>query len=215
MVKMRRFFPDFRRGRRGWTDSLGALARAGATVCLGALTIAGVGAIPALSAGATAAASVKCPLKSSSSIPAGDAWAFHDSAAPSSPHPGIRSSYVHGRGGWGAGRGSGTICLQNSASGGGSHEVVLAVAGAAHVSAGVTQLGLPGVQLTLHVSVAASDDPSCPVGVHGGATLFASYHEQHRDSLKLRFGGACAPYGDTFAGPQLFALIAENGRQVN
>lgn len=169
----------------------------------------------AVAATATATAPAKCPLKSSSSIPPGDAWAFHDTAAPSSPHPGINSSYVHGRGRWGAGQGSGTICLADTSASGASHEVVLNVAGSARVHPGVTRLGHRGVQLALKVSVTTSDDPSCPVGSHGGVTLFASYYEQHRDSLQLRFAGTCATYADTFTGSQLSALIADNGHQVN
>ena len=190
----------------------------GAATWVSALAIAvGASAAPGSTAtyAATAASVAKCPLKSSSSIPPGDAWAFHDTAAPSSPHPGINSSYVHGRGHWGAGRGSGTICLANTSSSGVSHELVLGVAGSARVHAGVTRLGHRGVQLALQVSVTTSDDPSCPVGSHGGVVLFASYYEQHRDSLQLRFAGTCAAYADTFTGSQLSALIADNGHQVN
>jgi len=216
-LSMRGLLP---RGDRGWARAPLALARAGVLACVGAFTIAAgagaaVSAIATASNGASAAAPAKCPLKSSSSTPAGDAWAFHDSAVPSSPQLAVSSSYVHGRGGWGGGHGSGTICLQHSSSGGGSHEVVLAVAGSARVYPGVTQLGHRGVRLTLHVSVAASDDQSCPAGSHGSVTLFASYYELHRDSLQLRFGAACAAYADTFSGSQLSALIAENGHQVN
>ena len=60
-----------------------------------------------------------------------------------------------------------------------------------------------------------SDDLSCPVASHGSVTLFASYYEEHRDSLKLRFADNCATYADTFAGQMLSALIAEDGHQVN
>jgi hypothetical protein len=178
-----------------------------------AITV-GAGAVVDATA-SEAAASARCPLKSTSSIPAGDAWAFHDTAAPSSPHAGINSSYVHGRGNWGGGHGSGTICLQVSSSGGASHELVIIVEGSARVHPGVTRLEHRGVQLALHMNVAASDDPSCPVGSTGSVTLFASYYEQHRDSLQLRFGSRCATYADTFAGPRLSALIADNGHQVN
>jgi len=190
----------------------------GAATWVSALAIAvGASAAPGSTAtyAATAASVAKCPLKSSSSIPPGDAWAFHDTAAPSSAHPGISSSYVHGRGDWGGNHGSGTICLQHSSSSGGSHELVLAVTGSARVYPGVTRLGHRGVQLALHMSVVMSDDLSCPVASHGSVTLFASYYEEHRDSLKLRFADNCATYADTFAGQMLSALIAEDGHQVN
>jgi hypothetical protein len=115
----------------------------------------------------------------------------------------------------GGGRASGTICLQISSSGGASHNIVLSVAGSSHLSPGVTRLAHRGVELALRASVAASDDLKCPTGAHGSVTIFASYYEQHHDSVQLRFAGACTSYNATFAGSQLVALIAENGRQVN
>jgi hypothetical protein len=71
------------------------------------------------------------------------------------------------------------------------------------------------VELVLKVSVAASNDPSCPLASRGAVTLFASYYEQHRDSLRLQFAATCTTYTDTFTGSRLSALIADNGHQVN
>ncbi len=178
--------------------------------------VAGVGVLAHPSSGSAAPADVaKCPLKSSATIPAGEAWAFHETGAPSTPHAGITSSYIHGRGDWGGGRGSGTICEEESLASGPSHNIVLTVAGASHLSARVTRLGHLGVVLALRASVAASDDPACLQGTRGTVSVFASYYEGHHDSVQLHFGGGCAGYDATFLGTQLYAVIAENGHQVN
>ncbi len=171
--------------------------------------------VPTADASAAPARGVRCPLESSSTIPSGEAWAFHDTGLPSTPHPGVASAYIHGRGGWAGGRGSGTICWQNRAASGGSHDIVLTVSGSLRLSPRVTRLGHPGVVLVLHASVAASDDPACAAGAHGTVTIFASYYEGHHDSVELRFNSGCTPYDAAFLGPTLYALIAENGRQVN
>jgi len=170
----------------------------------------------AVTTGSAATAGLpKCPLKSSSNIPPGEVWAFHDTGAPSTPHPGIASSYTHGRGTWGGGHGGGTICDEDRLASGQPHAIVLTVAGPSRVSPLVTRLGHPGVELGLSVSVAASNDPACPTRTHGAVTIFASYHEVHDDSVQLHFGGACSAYNATFLGSSLSALIADNGRQVN
>jgi hypothetical protein len=46
-------------------------------------------------------------------------------------------------------------------------------------------------------------------------TLFASYYQEHRDSLQLHLGGGCSTYDYTYTGSQLHVLIADDGRQVN
>jgi hypothetical protein len=156
-----------------------------------------------------------CPLKASSLAPTGEAWAFTQTGAPSSAHPGITSSYTHGRGTWSNGHGAGTICNEDSVSAAPSHNLVLAVAGAAHISPRITHLGHLGVGLVLHVTVSASDDQTCAAGTRGTVTLFASYYQQHRDSVQLRFSGGCDAYDYTYTGSQLHVLIADDGRQVN
>ena len=164
---------------------------------------------------ATSAGQTKCPLKASSTIPPGDAWAFHETGVPTTSDLGITSSYTHGRGGWGGGRGSGTICQEDGSSSGPPHNIVLTVAGASHVSPRVTRLGRLGAALVLNGSVAASDDPTCPVGARGTVTLFASYYQGHHDSLQLHFANSCTAHNATFRGTQLYVVIANNGHQVN
>lgn len=167
------------------------------------------------SAGAAGPGSARCPIKAASAASALVQWAFTETGAPSGSHPGIASSYTHGRGTWVSGRARGTICHQDSAPGAPSRNLVLSVTGSARLSPGITRLGLPGVQLTLPVSVSASDDPACPAGVRGSVTLFASYHEVHRDSVRLRFAAACAAHDHVYTGARLHVLIARNGHQVN
>ena len=206
------------------------MAALGASACLGVFGVALAGDVPAsardapvpasgqapapsaLSASADPAA---CPLKPSSASPSGEAWAFTQTGPPSSSHPGIASSYTHGRGTWTGGHGAGTICNQDSVSGHPSHNLVLAVAGAARISPHITRLGHLGVGLVLNVTVSASDDQSCPAQTRGTVTLFASYYQGHHDSLQLHLAGACSAYDYTYTGSQLHVLIAENGRQVN
>jgi len=156
----------------------------------------------------------RCPLKASSTIPSGEAWAFSDSGAPSNPHPGISSTYVHGRGTWTHGHGSGTICIEASAPGHASRNLVLTVTGSAHISTEITRLGHLGVGLVLNVSVNASDDQTCLPGTRGTTTLFASYFEGHFDSAQFHLIGSCAVYDYKFSGPRLLALIARDGGAV-
>ncbi len=166
-------------------------------------------------AGTASTESATCPLKASSVSPSGDAWAFTQAGPPSTPHPGITSSYTHGRGTWTDGHGSGTICTEDSATGHPSHELVLAVAGSSRISPRITHMGRLGVGLALKVTVSASDDEACPVGTRGTVTLFASYYQEHHDSLQLRFSGGCGSYDYTYSGSQLHMLIADDGHQVN
>jgi hypothetical protein len=156
-----------------------------------------------------------CPLKPSSQSPTGEAWAFTQTGPPSSPHPGITSSYTHGRGAWTSGHGAGTICNEDSVTGHPSHNLVLAVAGSARVSPHITRLGHLGAGLALNVTVSASDDQTCPAGTRGTVTLFASYYQEHHDSLQLHLAGTCSSYDYTYTGAQLHVLIANEGRQVN
>jgi hypothetical protein len=156
-----------------------------------------------------------CPLKASSVSPSGDAWAFTQTGPATTPHPGITSSYTHGRGTWTNGRGSGTICTEDSVTAHPAHELVLAVAGSSYISPRITHMGRLGVGLALKVTVSASDDQTCPVGARGTVTLFASYYQEHHDSLQLRFSGGCSSYDYTYSGSQLHVLIADDGHQVN
>jgi hypothetical protein len=156
----------------------------------------------------------RCPLKPSSSIPSGEAWAFSVTGPPSSPHQGVASTYTHGRGTWTHGRGGGTICLQASSPGHAPHNLVLDIAGSAHLSTEVTRLGHLGVGLVVNATVGASDDQTCATGTHGNLTLFASYFEGHFDSAQLHFTGGCGAYDYRFSGPQLRVLIARDGQAV-
>jgi hypothetical protein len=156
-----------------------------------------------------------CPLQPTSATPSGEAWAFTETSSPATPHPGIVSSYSHGRGTWGAGRGAGMICTEDGVAGQRTHNLVLAVTGAAHISPQITRLGHLGAGLVLNVKVAASDDHSCAAGERGTVTLFASYYQGHHDSFELRLSGGCDSYRYTYTGSQVHVLIADNGRQVN
>jgi hypothetical protein len=191
--------------RAGFRTACAALSVIAASVALAVL--------PATRAAATSAA--KCPLKPSSAAPRGEAWAFTVTSAPAGAHPGITSSYAHGRGTWTHGRGRGQICRADAVAGVPAHNVVLSVAGSARVSPHVTRLGKPGVEVQLKVSVSASGFASCVVGTRGTVAIFASYYSTHRDRLQFLFKAGCAAENATFLGSPLHALITRNGRQVN
>jgi hypothetical protein len=179
---------------------------------------AGAGALGRPPAGATGGrvlAASSCPLKPSAGIPRGRAWAFSETGAPSSAHVGLNSAYTHGRGTWTGGRGSGTICRQDTLADGTRRDIVLAVRGRATISPGITRLGRRGVGLALTVTVSASDSAACATGTSGTVTIFASYFQGHHDSVQLRFGPACSAESATFAGRALHALVANEGHQVN
>lgn len=203
IVKMLKGWNTIVGRHRRWTAVLGVAASLAAFTA----SVTGSNAAPGDAA--------KCPLKSSSTIPPGDAWAFHETGPPSASHPGVISSYTHGRGEWRGGRGSGTICQEDTPTSGPPHKIVLPVAGSASVSPRVTRLGHLGVVLVLNVSVADSDDPTCLSGTRGTVTIFASYYEGHHDSVKVHFNGSCTAYSATFLGPRVYALISANGHQVN
>ena len=169
----------------------------------------------AVAAGAgTSTDLARCPLKPSSTIPSGEAWAFTANGVPTSPRAGVTSTYTHGRGTWANGRGTGTICTEAGGAGHAAGKLVLAVAGGAAISTEITRLGHLGVGLVLHLTVGASEDPACPSGEHGTLTLFASYFQGHFDSAQFRFTGACSSYDYRFAGKRLSVLIARNGGAV-
>jgi len=181
-------------------------------VCLSG-TVAAVASAGGVPAGATT--KVKCPIKASASSSAVE-WAFSESAAPSGSHKGIASSYTHGKGLWQGGKASGTVCHEDSLTGGkGSQNLVLAMSGSSKLSPHVTRLGLLGVELVLKVKVSASDDNACAVGTTGTVTLFASYYSVHKDSLTLSFGAGCSDHNHRYSGSSLHVLITRKGAQVN
>lgn len=182
---------------------------------LAAAVLLAVAASLATGGMAAAAAKVKCPIRASGASNPVE-WAFTESAPPSGPHKGIASSYTHGKGRWQSGKATGTVCHEDSLSGGrGSSNLVLAMAGGSKLSPHVTRMGLLGVELALKVKVSASDDSACPVGTSGTVTLFASYYSVHRDSLALSFSSGCADHAHRYAGSSLHVLITRKGAQVN
>ncbi|HEY2632882.1 MAG TPA: hypothetical protein VGI26_10960 [Solirubrobacteraceae bacterium] len=173
-------------------------------------TVASAGGTPSGSA-----TKVKCPIKASASSSPVE-WAFTESAAPSGAHKGIASSYTHGKGRWQGGKATGTVCHEDSLTGGkGSQNLVLVMSGTSKLSPHVTRLGLLGVELALKVKVSASDDSACAAGTSGTVTLFASYYSTHKDSLALSFGSGCSDHDHRYGGSSLHVLITRKGAQVN
>jgi hypothetical protein len=95
-----------------------------------ALLLATVAALGAPAGVARAGAPVACPVKPSSAPQqsTGVTWAFTETAPPSGAHPGIASSYTHGRGSCSSGHGTGTICSEDTPPPGSSGRRELALA---------------------------------------------------------------------------------------
>jgi hypothetical protein len=154
----------------------------------GPMLLSGALAHAATAGPAHTAGSTRCPIGAGSPSGGSVQWAFTESGPPSGSHPGVASSYTHGRGNWSGGHATGTACHEDSLTGGhGSRELVLRITGSARLSPGITRMGLRGVALELKGTVSASNDPACATGTRGIVTLFASYYAVHRDGLQLRF----------------------------
>jgi hypothetical protein len=178
----------------------------------------GVGALVALVLAVSLAdarsGAVACPL--APGVPAGGdvQWAFSDSGRPGASA--VHSSYVHGRGSWTRGRATGTACTTDSpANRAAARNLVLGVSGASQLTGRVTQGGLLGVRMVLHVKVRASDDHACATGAVGTMTLFASYFSVHRDTMRIHFSSRCTGHNLTYGGSTLHVYIARRGAQVN
>lgn len=170
-------------------------------------------AVPAL-ASAASASPVSCPASASAS--AGPVqWIFSQLGKPTPASPSLSWSWTRGKGSWSAGAATGTICVQDKGGGPPSRNLVLTVSGSSSLAPNIVRFGLPGVGLTLPVTVAASDDSACPRRARGTVTLFASYYSVHRDSASLHFKGACADHDHTFTGATVHVEISRNGAQVN
>ena len=155
-----------------------------------------------------------CPLKPGSPSGGDVQWAFTDSAPPAGGA--IKSSYVHGRGSWTAGRATGTACTMDTpAKTGAVRDLVLTAGGKAKLTGRVTENGLLGVRLVLGVHVSASDDSRCAKGAAGTITLFASYYSVHKDTMQVHFKSRCTGHNLSYSGSSLHVYIARDGAQVN
>ena len=172
-----------------------------------------LGLTGAATAPAAPAARVSCPLRASGGQAGAVQWSFSDTSPALGAAHGT-NAYTHGRGTWRGGHAGGTVCLSESGPESTKRDLVLSAAGAAKLSTGVTRLGLPGVELALEVKVAASDDAACAPASPGRLTLFASYHEAHRDSAVLRFRSGCTDHDLRYGASNLHVLITRGGAQV-
>ncbi len=63
--------------------------------------------------------------------------------------------------------------------------------------------GYPGNIMKIIVRVTSSSDPSCKVGTHGRATLYASYNGVRSDSVQFFFPPACKDQDHLYHGTQV------------
>lgn len=181
-----------------------------------ALLTAAVTTVAVAPGGSAATARVTCPLDAKAAASGQVQWAFSQYGPPVGRHPGLRTSYTHGRGTWLGSRAHGWVCHQDMGGGAPRRHVVLRVTSNPSALHGmVTRLGKLGVELTVPLIVTATDDSACAVGTHAHMTVFASYYDVHVTRGVLRFAAGCRRHDHTFRNPALKVLIARNGAQVN
>ena len=63
--------------------------------------------------------------------------------------------------------------------------------------------GFPGNIIKIKMRVTSSNDPNCPIGTVGRATLYASYNGVRSDSVQFFFPAACRDQDHLYHGPQV------------
>lgn len=185
--------------------ALGATALNGGTALGGA---AALGASFDAASQPAARASAYC-----SSIPRVEVqpeeWGFH----AGQPIPGPATSYARGHGkiDLSAHTASGVICQVDRTRGAPERQIVLAIGrDVIHTSHDAVMFGVPGNIMQIHIRVASSTDPSCPVGASGEATIFASYNGVHADSIQFSFPAACKDHRRRYIGQSVVTNVPPN-----
>jgi hypothetical protein len=136
-------------------------------------------------------------------------WGFH----AGQPVSGAAGAYTRGHGtiNLAAKTATGVICQVYRPRGKPDREVVLAVGRhVIHTSHHAVRFGVAGNIMSIHVRVHASSDRGCPMGTAGRATVFASYNNVHRDSVRLTFAGACRDQQRRWTGPSVVTNVPPN-----
>ena len=128
-------------------------------------------------------------------------WGFH-----TGPPIGVSGSFARGHGeiDLGANTVSGIICQEDRFPNRPTRAITMTVEH--HLdyhSHYAVMWGYPGNVMKIHVLVRASNDPSCPVGTLGRATLFASYNGVRSDSVQFFFPAACRDHDHLYHGAQV------------
>lgn len=198
---------------------------AAATATVTATIVVATGLIPTISAaaqhagGAASARRVAVPTAAGQPVnycqvipivnvpPQG--WGFH----AGHPVSGAAGAYARGHGtiNLSAKTASGVICQVYRPHGRADRQVVLTVGRhVIHTSHHAVRFGVPGNIMSIHVSVHSSTDSRCRAGTRGRATIFASYNNVHRDSVRFTFAGSCHDQERRWTGSSVVTNVPPN-----
>jgi hypothetical protein len=138
-----------------------------------------------------------------------EGWGFH----AGHPVSGAAGAYTRGHGeiDLKAQTASGVICQVHRVRGRADRQVVLTVGRhVIHTSHHAVRFGVPGNIMTVRVRVHSSTDPACGVGTSGRMTVFASYNNVHRDSVRFTFAGSCRDQRRHWTGPSVVTNVPPN-----
>ena len=138
-----------------------------------------------------------------------EGWGFH----AGHPVSGAAGAYTRGHGtiDLRSRTASGVICQVYRRQGTADRQVVLTVGRhVIHTSHHAVRFGVPGNIMIVRVRVHSSTDPACGVGTDGRMTVFASYNNVHRDSVRFTFAGSCSDQGRHWTGPSVVTNVPPN-----
>jgi hypothetical protein len=173
------------------------------------LAVAGVACVVAPVASVTTAIAATHPTARASAycsvIPRAEVqpeeWGFH----AGQPNPGPSTSYARGHGkiDLSAQTASGVICQVDRSPNAPERQIVLSIGRhVIHTSHDAVMFGVPGNIMQIHVRVASSTDPRCPI--------FASYNGVHADDFQLSFPAACRDHRRRYTGPSVVTNVPPN-----
>jgi hypothetical protein len=128
-------------------------------------------------------------------------WGFH-----TGPPIGATGSFARGHGNidLGASTVSGILCQEDRSRSEPTRAITMTVEHHLVYHSHYAEMwGYPGNVMKVVLRVRASNDPDCPVGTVGHATLFASYNGVRSDSIQFFFPAACSDHDHLFHGPQV------------
>ena len=138
-----------------------------------------------------------------------EGWGFH----AGHPVSGAGGAYTRGHGtiNLGAQTAGGVICQVYRPRGKSDRQIVLGVGRhVVHTSHHAVRFGVPGNVMTVTVRVHGSTDQGCKAGTEGRATIFASYNNVHRDSVRFTFAGSCQDQQRHWTGPSVVTNVPPN-----
>ena len=137
------------------------------------------------------------------------AWGFH----AGQPITGASGSYARGHGkiDLSAHTSSGIICQVDRVRNAPDSQIILSVGHRlVYASHYAVMFGVLGNIMKIDVRVTNTTDPQCPVGTRGKVTIFASYNNVHKDSVRFSFPAACKDHRHRYTGPDVVTNVPPN-----